>query len=67
MDDIEWGAVHVLWTTFLSGPVQAIFAGHIHADGDAASLNGGSGLDLFYLSANDKITGQQKLETVLNV
>jgi len=47
--------------------VQAIFAGHIHADGDADALNGGSGLDLFYLSANDKITGQQKLETVLNV
>jgi Ca2+-binding RTX toxin-like protein len=47
--------------------VDAILSGHVLNDSAVDTLNGGSGLDLFYISAGDILKGNQKGETVVTV
>jgi hypothetical protein len=47
--------------------VAALLAGHVSNDGAVDTLNGGPGLDLFYLSAGDVLKGNQKGEIIVTI
>ena len=47
--------------------VDAVFTGHVLNDLAVDSLNGGSGLDLFYISLGDQLKGNQKNQIVITV
>jgi hypothetical protein len=47
--------------------VTALLAGHASDDGAADVLNGGPGLDLFFVSAGDLIRGNRKGEIVVTI
>jgi Ca2+-binding RTX toxin-like protein len=47
--------------------VEALLTGHVHAGTGSAKMTGSSGLDLFYLSTDDQITGKKKDEMVVAI
>jgi hypothetical protein len=47
--------------------VGALLAGHVSNGGAVDVLNGGPGQDLFYISANDLLKGNQKGETIVTI
>jgi hypothetical protein len=47
--------------------VGVLLSGHVSNDNAVHVLNGGPGPDLFYVSANDLLKGNQKGETIVTI